>query len=146
YAALILSWTSLPLDPADVHRIGNERFDAIQEERFAIAARLGYASPDEAIAAHRASGEDTADSSEAIVELVRDQVTRSWEIAPQCFGGLPREICEVRAVEASREPDMPAAFYNAPTEDGSRPGVYYINTYDLPSRDLHVIAGVTAHE
>jgi uncharacterized protein (DUF885 family) len=146
YAALILSWTSLTLDPTDVHRIGNERFDAIQEERFAIAARLGYASPGEAIAAHRASGEDTADSSEALVELVRDQVTRSWEIAPQWFGRLPREICEVRAVEAFREADMPAAFYNAPTEDGSRPGVYYINTYDLPSRDLHVIAGVTAHE
>ena len=146
YAALIGAWTSLPLDPADVHRIGNERFDAIQEERFAIASRLGFSSPDDALAAHRASGRDTAASAEALVELVRDQVSRSWEIAPRWFGRLPREICEVRAVEAFREEDMPAAFYNAPTEDGSRPGVYYINTYDLPSRDLHVIAGVTAHE
>jgi uncharacterized protein (DUF885 family) len=146
YAAQVLAWTSLPLDPAAVHDIGNERFDAIQHERFRIAARLGFASPDEALATHRASGDDTADSAEALVDLVRDQVTRSWEIAPAWFGRLPREICDVRAVEEFREADMPAAFYNAPTEDGSRPGVYYINTYDLPSRDLHVIAGVTAHE
>ena len=41
---------------------------------------------------------------------------------------------------------MPAAFYNPPTEDGSRRGVYYMNTYDLPSRELHSIAAVTFHE
>jgi uncharacterized protein (DUF885 family) len=146
YAAEILAWTSLRLDPADVHALGNERFDMIQQERFEIAGRLGFASPDDALAAHRASGQDTASSPEAILELVRDQLTRSWEVAPRWFGRLPRESCEVRAVEPFREADMPAAFYNAPTEDGSRPGIYYINTYDLPSRDLHVIAGVTAHE
>jgi uncharacterized protein (DUF885 family) len=146
YAAEILAWTSLRLDPAAVHEIGNERFDAIQQERFEISARLGFASPDDALAAHRASGDDTADSPEALVQLIRDQVARSWEIAPAWFGRLPREICDVRAVEAFREADMPAAFYNPPTEDGSRPGTYYVNTYDLPSRDLHVLAGVTAHE
>ena len=146
YATQVMAWTSLRLDPAAVHAIGNERFDAIQQERFEVAARLGFASPDEALASHRASGKDTPESAEALVEFVRDQVARSWEIAPAWFGRLPRESCEVRAVEAFREADMPAAFYNAPTEDGSRPGTYYINTYDLPSRDLHVIAGVTAHE
>jgi uncharacterized protein (DUF885 family) len=59
---------------------------------------------------------------------------------------LPRENCEVRAVEAYREADLPAAFYYPPTEDGSRPGIYYLNTYDLPSRELHSIAAVTFHE
>ena len=71
---------------------------------------------------------------------------RSWDSAAPWFGRLPSSNCEVRAVEAFREADMPMAFYNPPTEDGSRPGVYYINTYDLPSRELHSIAGVTFHE
>ena len=146
YAAEILAWTSLRLDPADVHALGNERFDMIQQERFEIAGRLGFASPDEALAAHRASGQDTASTPEALLDLVRDQLARSWEVAPQLVRAAARESCEVRAVEAFREADMPAAFYNSPTEDGSRPGIYYVNTYDLPSRDLHVIAGVTAHE
>ena len=71
---------------------------------------------------------------------------RSWDAAPSWFGRLPSAPCEVRAVEAFREADMPAAFYNPPTEDGSRRGVYYINTYDLPSRDIHAQAGVSYHE
>ena len=78
--------------------------------------------------------------------IVEDQVRRSWEAAPRVVRAAPQANCEVRAVEAFREADMPFAFYNPPTEDGSRPGVYYINTYDLPSRELHSIASVTYHE
>jgi uncharacterized protein (DUF885 family) len=100
----------------------------------------------DAIAAHRASGENTPASTEAFVELARDQVQRSWEAAPQWFGHLPRANCEVRPVEPFREADMAGAFYLPPTEDGSRPGVYYINTFDLPTRDLHQLAGITFHE
>jgi uncharacterized protein (DUF885 family) len=146
YEAEVLSWTSLALDPREVHELGNERFDAIQEERRRIAGTLGYASSAEALAAYRANGADTAESREALVAIVEDQVRRSWDAAAPWFGRLPSANCEVRAVEAFREADMPMAFYNPPTEDGSRPGVYYINTFDLPSRELHSIAGVTFHE
>jgi uncharacterized protein (DUF885 family) len=146
YEAEVLSWTSLPLDPREVHELGNARFDAIQDERHRIAGTLGYASSSEALAAYKASGADAADSPEALVAIVEDQVRRSWDSAAPWFGRLPSSNCEVRAVEAFREADMPMAFYNPPTEDGSRPGVYYINTYDLPSRELHSIAGVTFHE
>ena len=146
YAAEVLAWTTLPLDPREVHELGNARFDAIMEERHAIGGRLGYASSDQALAAYKATGADTAESPEALVAIVEDQVRRSWDAAAPWFGRLPSANCEVRAVEAFREADMPMAFYNPPTEGGSRPGVYYINTYDLPSRELHSIAGVTFHE
>lgn len=146
YAADVLAWTSLALDPREVHELGNERFDAIQDERRRIADELGYTSAAEALAAHKASGADTADSPEALVAIVEDQVRRSWDAAGPWFGRLPSANCEVRAVEAFREADMPGAFYNPPTEDGSRPGIYYINTYDLPSRELHSIPGITFHE
>ena len=146
YEAEVLAWTSLPLDADEVHALGVERFDALLAERFEVAARMGYASPTEAIAALRADGADTPASPEAFLKVVEDQVARGWEAAPGWFGRLPRANCEVRAVEAFREADLPAAFYNPPTEDGSRPGVYYLNTYDLPSREIHSIAGVTFHE
>jgi uncharacterized protein (DUF885 family) len=146
YAAEILAWTSLPLGAQEIHDLGVERFEHIQAERREIATTLGHATPEEALAAYRASGADTATSPERLVELARDQVRRSWDAAPDWFGHLPSTNCEVRPVEAFREADMAAAFYHGPTEDGSRPGIYYINTYDLPSRDLHVIAGITFHE
>jgi uncharacterized protein (DUF885 family) len=146
YAAEIRSWTTLPLDPQEVHELGNERWDAIRAERFEVAARLGYDDPAEATADRKASGEDTAASAEVMVELVEDQVRRSWDIAPQWFGRLPKANCRVREVEAYRAADMAGAFYMPPTADGQRPGTYYINTHDLPGRSLHQIAAVTFHE
>ena len=146
YAAEILSWTSLPLDAREVHELGLERFDAIQGERYEIARALGYDGPNEAIAARTANGENTAASREALVKMAEEQVARSWDLAPRFFGLMPSDNCEVRAVEEFREADMPFAFYNPPTEDRSRRGVYYINCYDLEHRPLHHVAAVTYHE
>jgi uncharacterized protein (DUF885 family) len=146
YAAEVLGWTSLDLDPKTVHELGVERFDGIAAERNAIATELGFASPSEAIADRKARGENTLASPEAMVEMAEDQVRRSWEVAPSFFGRLPRANCQVRRVEEFREADEPFAFYNPPTEDGSRPGIYYINAYDLSDRALHHVASVTYHE
>jgi uncharacterized protein (DUF885 family) len=146
YAAEIRSWTTLALDPKEVHDLGNERWDAIQAERFEVAARLGYADPAEATADRKTSGKDTATSAEALVEIVEDQVRRSWDIAPRWFGRLPKANCRVREIEAYRAADMAAAFYMPPTADGDRPGTYYINTHDLDGIALHQIPAVTYHE
>jgi len=146
YAAEVLGWTSLDLDPKTVHELGVERFEQIQTEREVVAAELGYASAAEAIADRTARGENTLPSPEALVAMAEDQVRRSWELAPSFFGRLPSANCQVRRVEEFREADEPFAFYNPPTEDGSRPGTYYINAYDLPDRAKHHVASVTYHE
>jgi uncharacterized protein (DUF885 family) len=146
YAAEILGWTSLPLDPRDVHERGVERLAAINGERMALAAELGYPDPATAIRERTASGDNTASTPEQLVELAEDQVRRSWELAPEYFGRLPEANCEVRRVETFREADEPMAFYYPPTDDGSRPGIYYINCYDLADRALHHVASVTYHE
>ena len=146
YAALTLAWTTLPLDPRDVHELGLARYAGIQEERAEIAARLGYASAAEAIEAHQASGANTAASREDLLALAREQVERSWAASPAFFGRMPNDNCDVRPVEEFREQDTPLGFYNPPTEDGSRRGAYYINTSDLPQRPLHHIASLTYHE
>ena len=146
YAAEVLGWTSLPLDPHEVHALGVERLTAINEERMKLAEELGYPDPVTAIAAHTASGANTATTPEQLIALAEDQVQRSWEIAPRFFGRLPSANCEVRRVEEFREADEPMAFYYPPTDDGSRAGIYYINCYDLADRALHHVASVTYHE
>ena len=146
YAAEIRSWTTLPLDPKEVHELGLRRWDAIQAERVAIAAGLGYDDPAVAIADRRASGADTPASAEDLVALVEDQVARCWDAAPGWFGRLPSANCRVKEIEAYRAADMALAFYLPPSGDGERPGTYYINTHDLPGKALHQIAAVTYHE
>jgi uncharacterized protein (DUF885 family) len=146
YAAEILSWTTLPLDADRIHQVGRETLAAIQEERREIARALGHAEAAAALDEYQASGRNVASSREEMVRLAVEQVERGWDAAPRYFGRMPRANCEVRKVEEYREADMPFAFYQGPTEDGSRPGVYYVNTSDLPERPLHHLASTTYHE
>jgi uncharacterized protein (DUF885 family) len=146
YATQILAWTTLPLDAQEIHDIGVERLDSIQEERRQIAASLGFPSAAEAVAAHTAAGHNTAASREELLRVAREQVQRGWDAAPAFFGRMPSDNCDVRLVEEFREADMPFAFYQPPTADGSRAGVYYVNAYDLPTRPLHHLASTSFHE
>jgi uncharacterized protein (DUF885 family) len=41
---------------------------------------------------------------------------------------------------------MVAAYYNQPSADGSRPGIFYVNTYDPPSRPRHTLPALVFHE
>jgi uncharacterized protein (DUF885 family) len=70
----------------------------------------------------------------------------AFDAAPAWFGLLPRAACEVKPVEPHQEKDAPPAFYFAPREDGTRPGRYYINTYQPQDRPLHRLAATTFHE
>ena len=146
YAAEVLAWTSMSLDPQEVHELGHQRFDSIQEERAEVARELGYDSAEEAMAARMASGLDTFASKDELKALAVEQVRRSWDAAPAYFGRLPSTWCQVELVEEFREADMAFAFYNAPTEDGTRPGVYYVNGFGLASSPRHKLASVTYHE
>ena len=83
---------------------------------------------------------------EELVARATEDIARAGEVAPRVFGRLPRAGCEVRPVEAFKEKDAPFAYYYPPTLDGSRPGIYYVNTYDLPSRTYSKLASTTYHE
>jgi len=146
YAASILSWTTLELDPREVHELGTSDLAKIQDERRRSAEILGH--PD-AATAEAAIADDPSyrfESPEALKGTAEEQVRRSWDRAPEWFGRMPNANCEVRLVEPFREADMPFAFYNPPTEDGSRAGVYYVNGFDLSRKPRHHLASTTYHE
>jgi uncharacterized protein (DUF885 family) len=146
YAHEILTNTTLALDPQEVHDIGKAELEKIQDERARIAQALGYRSVESCLEEYQANGKNTARSREDMLQMVRDQVERGWEAAPHFFGRLPQANCEVRMVEEFREHDMPGAFYLAPTADGTRAGIYYVNTSDLAERPLHHTATTSYHE
>ncbi len=146
YAAEVRAWTTLDRVPDAIHDLGREDLAGIQEERRGVAARLGHADAAAAIAAHQASGRNTARSRSEMVHRAQEQVYRGFEAARAAFGRLPSANCEVRPVEEFREGDMPFAFYQPPTADGSRPGVYYVNASGLEQRQMHRLASVTYHE
>jgi uncharacterized protein (DUF885 family) len=147
YKTQIRAWTSLDIDPAELHRIGLEELDSIHAEQREITRGLGLG--EDLRVARTAMRRDPASIPESVDELVnraRGQIERAMAGAPGYFGTLPRAACEVRPVEPFKEADAPAAYYYGPAVDGSRPGIYYVNTYDLPSRSYVGLASMSFHE
>jgi uncharacterized protein (DUF885 family) len=147
YRYAIRSWTTLDMDPRDVHQVGLDELAQIDAERLAIARDEGFG--DDVDAYRLAVATDPANQAATQEELVAratEDITRAGEVAPRVFGRLPRAGCEVRPVEAFKEKDAPFAYYYPPSLDGSRSGIYYVNTYDLPSRTYSKLASTTYHE
>ena len=147
YKTQIRAWTSLDIDAGELHQIGLDELASIEEERRVIARELGFG--DDTVAARTAltsAPGATPTSVEELLERVRGQIGRAMDAAPRYFGTLPKSACEVRPVEEYKEADAPAAYYYPPAVDGSRPGIYFVNTFDLPSRSYVSLATMTFHE
>jgi uncharacterized protein (DUF885 family) len=147
YRTQILAWTTLEADPEEVHRIGLEELESIEAERRAIARGAGFGDDSAAYrAALAAQPANVPASQQELLDRARSDIDRALALAPRYFGRLPRAACDVRAVESFKEKDSPFAYYIPPTTDGSRAGIYYANTYDLPSRTYTKLASTTYHE
>ncbi len=146
YRFQIERYTNLAEAPQAIHDYGLARLDEIEAAEASIAAELGQPS----VAALRvfldADPADHASSSEAMVAQVEEWVRRAEAEAPKWFGNPPSQRCEVRAVESHAERSAPAGFYYPPADDGSRPGIYFLNTYDPASRPMHQVVPMTYHE
>jgi uncharacterized protein (DUF885 family) len=70
---------------------------------------------------------------------------RAMAVAPRFFVSCRRSLRRA-PVEEYKEKDAPFAYYYPPAPDGSRPGIYYANGYDLPSRKYTKLATTTYHE
>jgi uncharacterized protein (DUF885 family) len=146
YRTQIRSWTTLDLDPREVHEIGMEELRLVDAGRRKIAAAAGAASPKEYRQRLADDPANTPRSKEELLARAREDIDRAMLAAPRFFGTLPKAGCEVKAVEEFKEKDAPFAYYFPPATDGSRGGTYYANGYDLPSRKYTKLATTTYHE
>jgi uncharacterized protein (DUF885 family) len=146
YETTILASTTIEASARELHDYGLAQIETIRDEQQQVARALGH--PDVS-ALRRAMANDPAflaRQRSTLVERARRQIERAMAAAPRYFGRLPRAACDVREVESYQEAEAPPAFYLPPTPDGSRPGIFYINTYQPESRPLHRIAAATFHE
>ena len=70
---------------------------------------------------------------------------------PEFFAVTPKAAFEIRPIEAFRAASSAGGEYQGPSEDGTRPGIFYVNTYDLPTRktwdseDLYLHEAIPGH-
>jgi uncharacterized protein (DUF885 family) len=147
YRTQIRAWTTLDLEPEAVHQIGLDELEMVEAERRKIASAAGFGSDTKAYRASLdADPANQPGSKEELLARAREDIDRAMVIAPRFFGTLPRAGLEVRAVEEFKEKDAPFAYYFPPSTDGSRPGIYYANGYNLSSRKFTKLASTTYHE
>ena len=65
---------------------------------------------------------------------------------PEYFGVLPSDPMVIKPVEAFREESAGKAFYQRPAPDGSRPGTYYVNLYNLKDMSKNELEALAYHE
>jgi len=146
YDAAIEAHTTLVESAAAIHAYGQERLEALDGERLAIARQAGEASVEAYRASLLADPANHAASGDEIVALCEAVIERASAAAPRVFGRLPRAACVVRPVEPYAAPEAPPAFYLPPRPDGGRPGTFFVNTFEPSARPLHRFAATAFHE
>lgn len=147
YAYLIESNTTLPLKAEDVHQLGLSEVARITAEMEKIRAQVGYKG---SLAEFFVYLRDDPKFQPESAAWLRDEYFRIGKRVdariPEQFSLLPRSPLEIKAVEPYREKTEAGGSYQQGTPDGSRPGVFYYNTYDLKSRTTPGMETLYLHE
>lgn len=151
YRNRIFHHTTLDLDAKTIHDIGLAEVERIHEEMRAIQQAVGFEGTlREFFEFIRNDPDNYFDNSdagrEAFLQSARQQVDEIYAVVDNYFSSLPTAALEVRRVEPWRENSTSIAFYNRPSEDGSRPGIYYANLADMSSVQKYVFTAITYHE
>lgn len=147
YQAQIRAQTSLDLLPEEIHRTGLREMERIHAEMREITReRFGTDSLQQVFATLRTDARYAFDSRDAVEAFARAAVRRAEAKLPEAFGLLPQKPVVVKRLEAFQEKDAPAAYYFAGAVDGSRPGIYYVNTYKPEARPRYTAEVLAFHE
>jgi uncharacterized protein (DUF885 family) len=87
-----------------------------------------------------------ATTAESLLEKTSYVLKRMDGELPRLFKTLPRMPYGIRPVPDYAAPGETTGYYNMGLGDGTRAGMYYVNTYDLPSRPLYEIEALSLHE
>jgi uncharacterized protein (DUF885 family) len=147
YAYLVKLQTTTDLTPAEIHDIGLKEVTRIRTEMEKVIAQVGFKGDLAAFFAHlRSDPRFYHTKPEDLLNGYRALKSQAAEAAPGLFAVTPKADFEIRAVEEFRAKSAASASYRVATPDGSRPGVFYVNTYDLKSRPRYSMQSIYLHE
>lgn len=147
YAFAVRETTTTDLSPDQIHHIGLEEVARIQGEIRAVMADVGFdGSMAEFFEFMKNDPQFVFPSEEALLEFYRAIDTRVNARIHEKYSLLPRASYEIRPVEPFRARSMAGGQYSPPSDDGSRPGIFYVNTYDLPTRKVWEAESLFLHE
>jgi uncharacterized protein (DUF885 family) len=139
--------TTTNLTPAEIHKIGLSEVARIHKEMEDVVRETGFkGSFAEFLTYLRTDPRfyyTNADDLVAGYALIAKQIDGHL---PELFAELPREPYGIRVIPAYEGPAQTTAYYQQGASDGSRAGMYMINTYKLDTRPKYEMEALTLHE
>jgi uncharacterized protein (DUF885 family) len=147
YEYLIEQNTTLPLKAEDVHQLGLREVARITDEMEKIRVQVGFKGTlGEFFEYIRTDPRFKPPSKEWLCDTYVAIGKRIDARIPEQFALVPKSPLEIRPVEPYREKTEAGGSYQQGTPDGSRPGIFYYNSYDLPSRTTPGMETLFLHE
>ncbi|WP_310476129.1 DUF885 domain-containing protein [Sandarakinorhabdus sp.] len=147
YRYLVASSTTTNLSPDEIHNIGLAEVARILKGMDEVKARVGFQGDRPAFFTHlRTDPRFKFATAQAMGDSFRAVGSRVDLVVGQMFSTLPKSPLEIKPVPPHREKTDAAGSYNSGTPDGKRPGIFYFNSYDLPSRSNYGTETLYLHE
>jgi uncharacterized protein (DUF885 family) len=147
YRHLVALSTTTDMTADEIHRIGLAEVARLHEEMEAVKAQVGFTGTLQQFFEHiRTDPKFKPKSREQLQQGYVAIGKRLDATLPKLFSTIPKTPLEIRPVPALTEKGAARGSYQSGTTDGSRPGVFYFNAYDLPSRTTPGMETLYLHE
>ena len=139
--------TTLPLTADAIHTFGQQEVARILAEMTKVKITVGFGGDLPAFFEFlRTDAQFFFDSEQALIDGYTQVKEKIDSRVPLLFEVFPKADYEVRAVEAFRAASSAGASYQSPAPDGSRPGIFYINAYNLKAQPKYLMETLSIHE
>ena len=153
YKLRIRSYTTTNYSPQKIHDLGLSEVARISSRMKNILVSLGYETSKDTGTLMNELNEDpsmlyadTLDRKEIVVQDYMDMVTEATEGIKGYFHTMPKAPVTVIAAPEYSEKTAPGGWYQAPALDGSRPGAFYVNLYDIKQTPKYSMKTLAYHE
>lgn len=147
YRFLVGSFTTLDLDPREIHELGLKEMARLRAEMEAAMRDAGFAGSFAAFLDFlRTDPRFYATSPEELLREASWIAKRADAALPRLFGRLPRQPYGVMAVPEALAPKYTSGRYAGSPRESTEPGWYWVNTHALDKRPLYNLEALTLHE
>jgi len=153
YKVALKFFTTTDYTPDYIHNFGLQEVDRIQHQILTILESQGRditGGFEESIGNmsidQRFYYSDSDEGREQILDDYKNIITQVSDKLSSHFYDIPEAEVDVQRIPLFKEKTSPGAYYNRPAMDGSRPGVFYANLYDIKATPKYSMKTLAYHE
>lgn len=151
YKNALARTTTTDLTAEEIHEIGLNEVARIHKEMEAIKTEVGFEGSLQDFFEHLRTDEqfyykDGPEGRQEYLEQASQVIDEMKGELDELFLTRPEADLVVKEVESYRERSAGKAFYERPALDGSRPGIYYANLYDMKAMPIYQMEALAYHE